>query len=102
MKKKSKSLENPITNLNPSEKTDDSLSKEDLSEVVKVNRNKAKPRTFTLRLPDSEQQILLELVTEVNKFSQYKKISANDVIRALICAGKKMNPEKLVGFLREL
>ena len=100
--KRNRNLDDPAANFKLTKKAEGSLDKEDLSDVVKINTHAQKPKTFTLRLPDNEQQELQEMVAEVNKYSQYKKISANDVIRALIHSGKRMDPERIVKAIKEL
>jgi hypothetical protein len=100
--KSDKKLENPAQNFKLRKKFSGSLPKEDLSDVVNIEPTKHKPITFTLRLSEEEQQDLQSMVAEINRYSRYKKISANDVIRALICSGRKMNPERVFKFIKEL
>ena len=100
--KRSKKLEDPTAHFKLSKKAEGVLEKQDLSEVVNVAPKRQKPKTFTLRLSVEELQDLQGIVAEVNQYSQYKKISANDVIRALIAAGKKMDSEKVLKALKEL
>ena len=100
--KRTKKLEDPTANFKLSKKAEGVLEKQDLSDVVNVAPKRQKPKTFTLRLAAEELQDLQGIVSEVNQYSQYKKISANDVIRALIASGKKMDSEKIVKILKEL
>ena len=100
--KRTKKLEDPTANFKLSRKAEGVLEKQDLSEVVNVAARRQKPKTFTLRLSAEELQDLQALVSEVNQYTQFKKISANDVIRALIAAGKKMDSEKIVKAYKEL
>lgn len=100
--KRDKKKEDPTAFFKLSKKADGSLEKQDLSEVVKVTPQSSKPKTFTLRLPVEELQELQSLVAEVNKYSQYKKISTNDVVRAMISYGTKMDPEKVVKAIKAI
>lgn len=100
--KRDRKKEDPTAHFKLSKKADGSLEKQDLSEVVNVAHQSPKPKTFTLRLPIEELQELQALVAEVNKYSQYKKISTNDVVRAMISYGVKMDPEKVVKALKDI
>lgn len=77
-----------------------SRKKEDLSGIITME--KQKPRTFTLRLPEHEHKNMQDLVEEVNKHSQYRKVSANDLVRALLHSAKKTSPEKLYKAINDL
>ena len=100
--KRDKNKEDPTAFFKLSQKAEGSLEKQDLSEVVKTSPKIQKPKTFTLRLPIEELQELQTLVAEVNKYSQYKKFSTNDVVRAMVSYGTKMDPEKVVKALKEI
>jgi len=100
--KRNKKTEDPTAFFKLSQKAEGSLEKQDLSEVVKISSKTPKPKTFTLRLPVEELQELQALVSEVNKYSQYKKISTNDVVRAMISYGTKMDPERVVRALKDI
>lgn len=99
---RNKKTEDPTAFFKLSQKAEGSLEKQDLSEVVKVTPKRQKPKTFTLRVSVEELQDLQGIVAEVNQYSQYKKISANDVIRALIHSAKKADPERIVKALKDL
>lgn len=100
--KKDKKLEEAIGHSKLKKRASGSLEKEDLSGVVKAKKNKPKLKTFTLRLPETEQLDLLKIVAEVNEYSNYKKVSANDLLRSLIATAKTMNPEKLYKAVKDI
>lgn len=74
----------------------------DVSGEVTIETGKQTLKTFTLRLPEQEQKDMKKLIDKVNKHSPYKKVSGNDVIRALLIMAKKMNSERLYKAAKEL
>ena len=97
-----KSGQDPASKFKLRKRTEGSLEKEDISEIIGTGVKKTRPITYTLRYSEKESQMLQKLADELNAFSSVKKISKNDVIRALIVMGYDLSREKILNALRSL
>ena len=50
------------------------LQKQDISAIVGVNKMVPKPKIFSLRLSELEHKAMMDLVDELNKYAEFKKM----------------------------